>query len=188
MSLLRNHVRIIAGKWRGRQIKFRAIPSLRPTPDRVRETVFNWLMPTISGAHCLELFAGSGAMGFESLSRGAASVVMVDQSRQVIQQLKLTAQLLNAHDIEILNLTLPDKLKKIPQRQFDMVFLDPPFRRDLIGPCCQALQQLGYLADHALIYIEAERELKPLPVPDHWQLLRSKTAGQLRYYLLKITK
>jgi 16S rRNA (guanine966-N2)-methyltransferase len=183
-----NHgtVRIIGGKWRSRKLTFPAIAGLRPTTDRVRETVFNWLAPFIMQARCLDLFAGSGALGFEALSRGAAEAVFVDSSKEVIAYLKEQARILQTTDIETYQLHLPCPVP-FTHKKFDIVFLDPPFHQGLISPICQWLEEQNLLADEALIYLETEAELSPLPVPQNWVLMRSKKAGQAAYHLAKRT-
>lgn len=183
----KNHVRIIGGKWRSRKLEFPAQDQLRPTPDRVRETLFNWLMPVINGAKCLDLFAGSGALGFEALSRGAASVVMADKSPEVIEGLRKNAEKLTAVSaVTILLGHVPDVALLMPDGGFDIVFLDPPFHQNLIQKSCQFLEDKGLLSPHALIYIEAEPSLQPLPIPSHWQILKAKKAGQVGYYLVSV--
>lgn len=181
----KNTIRIIGGNWRSRLIDFPAIDGLRPTPDRVRETLFNWLMSSLQGARCLDLFAGSGALGFEALSRGARSVVMVDQSQQVVLQLIKNAKLLHAEHAQIICGSFPEVVQSIDAQTFDIVFLDPPFHKNLISSCCQWLEESQRLSAAALIYIEAEKELQPLPVPQNWQIIHSKTAGQVGYHLLQ---
>lgn len=179
-------VRIIGGQWRGRKLKFPAVSGLRPTTDRIRETVFNWLMPYLYGSHCLDLFAGSGALAIEALSRGAASATLVDQNPQIVDYLKKQLEILNAVNASIYCDTIPSSLfANPPKNKFDIVFLDPPFHHNLLDPCCQWLEQQNLLASDAIIYIEAEATLSPLPVPKHWELLRNKTSGQVGYYLFK---
>ena len=120
-------VRIIAGKWRGRRLKVPDIKDLRPTPDRVRETVFNWLAPILPGAHCLDLFAGSGVLGFEALSRGAASVTLVDQSPEIVALLQEELKTFGADNATVYRATVPQQLH-FPSQVFDVVFLDPPIK------------------------------------------------------------
>jgi 16S rRNA (guanine966-N2)-methyltransferase len=182
-----SELRIIGGQWRGRKIRFLPCPGLRPTPDRIRETVFNWLAPSIKNAHCLDLFAGSGALGFEALSRGAQSVVMSDQSFQTVATLRENAALFKTKAIEFHCATFPTGLAQIQSAPFDIVFLDPPFHQQLIASCCQWLEQHHWLKPNALVYIEAEAELQPLPVPAHWPVLRSKKAGAVGYHLVRVT-
>lgn len=177
-----SNLRIIGGKWRRRKIGFASF--IRPTTDVTRETLFNWLASDILGACCLDLFAGSGALGFEALSRGAKHVVMVDAAKATVANLKKSAQLLLAEDIDFYWLKMPQKLQLIPVQQFDIVFLDPPFYHNLIQSTCDKLLNLGYLAQDALIYIEAERELNVANiVPQSWEIVRQKISGQVGSYL-----
>jgi 16S rRNA (guanine966-N2)-methyltransferase len=182
----KNEVRIIGGKWRSRKLRFPDLPELRPTPDRVRETLFNWLSPYVVGARCLDLFAGSGALGFEALSRGASSVVMVDQSAVVVQQLQANALLLAAEKEVVLSCSqVPNEQLLLDQNAFDIIFLDPPFHKNYLATCCEWLENANCLAKNALIYIEAESSLRPpLPIPKNWTLLREKKAGEVGYYLV----
>jgi len=182
-----SQVRIIAGKWRSRKITFVPIKGLRPTTDAVRETLFNWLAPYIQDANCLDLFAGSGCLGFEALSRGAKHVVMVDAATQVMAMLKHNAQELNCQAIDFYCAKIPQNINKIPTQSFDIVFLDPPFNSKLIGPVCEKLLNSNYLAKDALVYIEVEKDLNlPAIVPQSWQILRQKITGQIGCYLIKI--
>lgn len=155
---------------------------MRPTPDRVRETLFNWLSPFIREARCLDLFAGSGALGFEALSRGAKSIVMLDKSKVVCQQLRKNSDLLSADNAHVYHAFVPRDLSKI-LKPFDIIFLDPPFHQGLLKPCSTYLEENNFLAEHALIYIEAEDDLIELGIPSQWQLLKKDKAGQVRYYL-----
>lgn len=180
-------VRIIGGQWRGRKLCFPDLPELRPTPNRVRETLFNWLAPHIVGAHCLDLFSGSGALGFEALSRGAASVLMVDQSAVVIKKLRENAALLGAEKTtQFYCGKAPDDKIPVQDRRFDIVFLDPPFHQNYLPRCCEWLERTHCLAPNTLIYIEVESSLPlPLPIPAHWALLHNQKAGQVRYCLVQ---
>ncbi len=178
-----NQVRIIAGCWRGRKLSFAPVAGVRPTPDRVRETLFNWLSPVLRDARCLDLFAGSGALGIEAASRGAASVVLVDNDPQVVCCLREQLQLLGAAQIEVVQSAVEGWLSA-PADPFDVVFLDPPFRRNLLPACMQALQNGGWLAADAYVYIEAESNLE-LALPKNWLLTRSKRAGQVGYHLAR---
>jgi 16S rRNA (guanine966-N2)-methyltransferase len=180
----RNRLRIIGGEWRGRKLAFPDLPDLRPTPDRVRETLFNWLHDILPGARCLDLFAGSGALSLEALSRDAEQVVMVDQHPAVIAQLKEHVQHLGAHGASVV---LAEALAFLrgPSQAFDVVFLDPPFHRELLAPCIECLASRGWLAPTAWLYIEADRRSPLPPLPATWSVLRHKQAGQVGYYLLK---
>lgn len=176
-------VRIIGGQWRGRKLKIPQVPDLRPTPDRVRETLFNWLAPIIHGARCLDAFAGSGALGFEALSRGAAHVVMVDASATAVQLLQEELQLFKADNAEIYRADLPHQLQR-PHQPFDIVFLDPPYQANILLPCCFYLEEQGFLAASATIYLESDELLNPADLPPNWTLLKSKRAGQVAYHLV----
>ena len=176
-----NQVRIIAGTWRGRRLSFAPVPGLRPTPDRVRETLFNWLSPVVHGARCLDLYAGSGALGLEAASRGAAEVVLVDNDPQVVATLGRQLESLGAQQVRVVQAEVLQWLSGSAS-PFDIVFLDPPFRRQLLTPGIQQLESRGWLSDQARIYIEAEKGLAP-ELPDNWELLRSKVAGQVGYHL-----
>lgn len=177
-------VRIIAGKWRGRKLKVPDSHGLRPTPDRVRETVFNWLAPYIAGAACLDLFAGSGALGFEALSRGAASLVMTDQSSDIVKLLQEEAAAFKADNARIYLATMPKQLQK-EEKPFDIVFLDPPYQENLLIPCCHYLEDHGYLADSAFIYLEADRLILDNELPPTWQVIKQQKAGQVFYHLAR---
>ena len=178
-----NQLRIIAGSWRGRKLSFPPVPGLRPTPDRVRETLFNWLDPVIRGQHCLDLFAGSGALGIEAASRGAAEVVLVDDNPRVIENLREQLQILKATQVQVVQADVSSYLSAAP-RAFDIVFLDPPFRESRLPECVHLLEAHGWLAAEAWVYLEAEHGLV-LDLPDNWVLHRSKQAGQVDYHLAR---
>ena len=175
----RNRVRIIGGKWRSRIVTFPAAAQLRPTPDRVRETLFNWLGQRLDGLSCLDLFAGSGALGFEALSRGAGRVVMVERDRQVHAALRESAQLLQAEGAEIVN---GDGLAYLERAAgvFDVVFLDPPFASDLAARALAALPP--HLATDGRVYVETALATQ---APAGWSVLREDRAGAVRYALLQ---
>ena len=180
---LHNQIRIIGGAYRGRKLNFPSIEGLRPTGDRVRETLFNWLQPMLPGAVCLDLFAGSGALGLEAASRGAGRVVMLEKSPKVAAQIAQNISLLEAEGVEI---HCSDACQWLTGEscRFDIVFLDPPFATDLLQESCRLLDQGGWLRPNARIYLEMDKgkELPPLPV--NWSPLRHKKAGQVCYYLL----
>ncbi|WP_210397219.1 16S rRNA (guanine(966)-N(2))-methyltransferase RsmD [Motiliproteus sediminis] len=182
-----NQLRIIGGEWRGRKLSFPTIDGLRPTPDRIRETLFNWLQLDLPGARCLDLFSGSGALGLEALSRGAGETVLVDRSGEVVRQLEVNLALLKAKRVRVEQDAAQRWLERHQQSgtQFDLVFLDPPFRQGMLEPCCALLEQGGLLSDNAMIYIEAEKELRQLPVPANWIQHRQKSAGQVSCYLYR---
>lgn len=180
-------VRIIAGKWRGRRLKVPDVKDLRPTPDRVRETLFNWLTSFLPGAYCLDLFAGSGVLGFEALSRGAAYVTMVDRSIDVVKLLKEEVKLLSAENIEIYRANVPKQLRSVT-RPFDIVFLDPPYQDNILLPCCQFLEEQKYLADFAHIYLEAQHAIEDNVLPANWHIVKSQKAGHVFYHLAQRVK
>jgi 16S rRNA (guanine966-N2)-methyltransferase len=182
--MAQGQIRIIGGQWRGRKLKVPDVPNLRPTPDRVRETLFNWLAPMIHGAVCLDPFAGSGALGFEALSRGAAHLVMVDQSLTVVELLQEEAAMLKAENVEIYRGTAPQQLKK-PAKLFDIVFLDPPFQENLLLPTCFYLEENHFLAVDARIYLESKASLEESELPVNWKIIKSKKAGQVAYHLVE---
>ncbi len=175
-------LRIIAGSWRGRKLNFLDREGLRPTTDRVRETLFNWLQMDVPGSRCLDLFAGSGALGFEAASRGASKVVMVDSDSETVNMLKGNIDLLSATQAQVV---CSDAISFIQNCDFmfDVVFIDPPYRQDIIAQCCELLENKQCLSDHAKIYIECDASKELRGLPDNWQCLKSKTAGQAGYHL-----
>ncbi|GAB6044033.1 16S rRNA (guanine(966)-N(2))-methyltransferase RsmD [Endothiovibrio diazotrophicus] len=177
-----NQLRIIGGRWRGRKLAFPDLPGLRPTGDRVRETLFNWLAPIIEGSRCLDLFAGSGALGLEAASRGAARVVMVDRAVVVVRRLEAHRALLGAEAVEPLAMEAQAFLARPPE-PFQVVFLDPPFGAGLLEPSCRALAAGGWLAPGAMVYLECERALGEPRLPEGWRLHRAKQAGEVAYFL-----
>ena len=178
-------LRIVAGKWRSRLLPIADEPGLRPTSERIRETLFNWLAPTIEGSRCLDLFAGSGALGLEALSRGASQVVFVEKSARAAAMLEESISTLRASGAEILQMDAMDYLRGRP-RAFDVVFLDPPFDADLTGDLCRLLDERGWLASGARLYLEQDQKRALPELPDGWTVLREKTAGQVRYALVKV--
>ena len=182
----RNSVRIIGGGWRGRRVSFPDIPGLRPTPDRVRETLFNWLQERIAGARCLDLFAGSGALGLEALSRGAKELVFVEQA--VAAARALQEQLIRFGGqarAQVAEMGAARYLRSVPQA-FDIVFLDPPFGRDALAEYVPMLDEGQWLKPGALVYLENEKKAGVPPLPAHWQLLKSKSAGEVGYHLARV--
>lgn len=180
----RGQLRIIGGRWRGRKLSFSAQVGLRPTPDRVRETLFNWLQPVITGARCLDLFAGSGALGLEAYSRGAARVVLVEQERRVCREIRTHLERFAAERIELVTGDALVYLQE-PGQPFDIVFLDPPFESELLGWCCERLESGGWLAADAYIYLEAGSWTGVPPLPPHWRQVHKKQAGKVGYYLIR---
>ena len=181
-----NRIRIIAGRWRGRKLDFPSIEGLRPTTDPIRETLFNWLQRYLPQANCLDLYAGSGALGFEAASRGAGHVLMVEKDAQVIKTLQKNKALLQADKIQMMHRVALDFLKaKVEEKEksFDIVFLDPPFQQGELQECVKHLEQSGLLSDDAVIYIECESKLKLDFLPATWVERRQKKAGQVVYCL-----
>lgn len=176
-------LRIIGGRWRGRKITVVDASGLRPTGDRLRETLFNWLAPDIAGARCLDLFAGSGALGLEALSRDAASCLFVDNTPAVCRQLEAVVTELGATGAEVRCASGPELLDRSAHGPFDIVFLDPPFASELLTAALQALAQPGRLAASARIYVEYPAAAQP-PFPLGWKLLRERRAGDVGYALL----
>lgn len=176
-------LRIIAGEWRSRRLSFPDAPGLRPTPDRVRETLFNWLAAHIEGAKVLDAFTGSGALYLEALSRGAAEAVAVDSNPAAIASLRQNLELLRCPRGQIIQSDVQRYLQGEPKQTFDLVFLDPPFHQDLLPTTCALLEERGWLADHAWIYTESETAPSSLNLPGNWRLHREKKAGQVYYAL-----
>jgi 16S rRNA (guanine966-N2)-methyltransferase len=195
-------LRIIGGAWRGRRWRFPVNPAIRPTPDRVRETLFNWLGQRLPDAHCLDLFAGSGALGLEALSRGAQSVVFVERDAASVAALRAllaewslpqvaadpragtgpmaeaSARVVAGDARRWIEAPRPADLPR-----FDVVFLDPPFADDVLARCCAALERHGWLADRARIYVECPARAPPPALPPGWRWLRSGKAGEVGYHL-----
>ncbi|EPF12814.1 Ribosomal RNA small subunit methyltransferase D [Cedecea davisae] len=175
-------IRIIGGQWRGRKLPVPDSPGLRPTTDRVRETLFNWLAPSMVDSHCLDCFAGSGALGLEALSRYAASATLIEMDHAVSQQLQKNLATLKANNGKVLNANTLNVLAQ-PGTPHNVVFVDPPFRKGLLDETLALLEKNGWLADEALIYVESEVENGLPAVPKNWALHREKVAGQVAYRL-----
>jgi 16S rRNA (guanine966-N2)-methyltransferase len=173
-------VRIIGGRWRGRRLPVADVATLRPTPDRVRETVFNWLMPVIEGAICLDLFAGTGALGFEAASRGAARVVMVEQHPLLVAMLRKQAAVLQAGQVSIVAGEAVSWLAGTAD-SFDAVFLDPPYASDLLPRCLALLLSRAILRPGALVYVEHSIARE---APAGWRMVKRSRAGRVIYGLL----
>lgn len=182
-----NQVRIIGGRWRGRKLEFPSIDGLRPTPDRVRETLFNWLQTEIHGAACLDLFAGSGILGIEAMSRGAAHVTLVEKDSQAIISIQAMVNKLEADDIAVHREDVLHFLQRplAGQKSWNIVFLDPPYASNLVVPCLQQLCVPGWLAPNALIYFETQKRHAPITLPPELCLLKEKKAGQVAYFLAR---
>ena len=175
-------IRIIGGQFRGKKLQFPATNDLRPTPDRVRETLFNWLMHDIRDARCLDAFAGSGALGFEAFSRGAAQIVLLEQNLSVYTHLLKTAASFNSPKLRVINIDACKFLQQAKQ-QFDIIFLDPPFAKNHLPLCLEILANSEVLATGGLVYIEAPQKL--VVDQTHWQELKLKHAGQIVYGLYR---
>ena len=181
---MQNKLRIIGGEWRSRQIQVVDAPGLRPTPARVRETVFNWLQRDIIGSRCLDCYAGSGALGFEAASRGASAVVQIENNPVACSALKANALALGATQIKLIQIDVFRYLAGAAE-QFDVVFIDPPFAMGLAVQSCSWLEDKGWLNPHAKIYLETESTLQLAGIPDNWRLLKRKTAGEVAYHLFE---
>src|SRR5262245_27746419 len=182
-AALPNRLRIIGGRWRGRRIEFPPLDAIRPSPDRVRETLFNWLQSHVAGARCLDLFAGSGALGIEALSRGAAHVTFVDREPQVGRHLTQTLRTLGADAADIV---VVDALRFLhgPPQPYDIVFLDPPFASGVLSQICAELAR-GWLAPTSHVYVENPATTALPALPPGWSVHRTKRAGQVGYHLLQ---
>lgn len=178
-------IRIIGGQWRSRLLDVTSVPGLRPTPDRVRETVFNWLAPYVVGARCLDLFSGTGALCLEALSRGASQVIMVERSPDAAAQLRDNVARLGAHGADVV---IADAIDYLAGRAtpFDIIFVDPPFAvaETMIRACSERLSH-GWTKPGSLVYIEAPRELA-LSVPEAWRPFKGGKAGQVSYSLFQV--
>lgn len=180
-------LRIIGGEWRSRVLRFPAVDGLRPTPNRVRETLFNWLRDEIHGKTCLDLFAGSGALGFEALSRGAARVILIERNAAACRALAENARLLRAENADIQHGSAWDWLRQTRQApaSIDLVLLDPPFAGGLLPRACEVIEQSGLLARPALVYLEADAEIAERQLPETWRIRKNGTAGDVRYFLVR---
>lgn len=184
-----NLLRIVGGRWRSRRIRFGDGEGLRPTPDRVRETLFNWLQFEIGGAVCLDAFAGSGALGLEALSRGAARVVMIEQSRAQHALLQAAAQELGASEAQIVHGDALALLASVPAwapaHGFDGVFLDPPFHKGLLPQVCALLHERALLRPEAFVYIESEQDWEALGLPPEFERSKETRAGLVNAWLAR---
>lgn len=178
-------LRIIGGDWRSRKLPVADVPGLRPTPDRVRETLFNWLQNDIAGARCLDVFAGSGALGFEAASRGAREVVMLEMDRLAAKVLADNIRLLQASNIRLQQTDAMQWLNNKGEG-FDIVFIDPPYSSELQAQTCRLLEQQHWLNDNAFIYLELSSQQALPELPQNWQILKGKKAGEVGYYLIQL--
>jgi 16S rRNA (guanine966-N2)-methyltransferase len=181
----KQQVRIIGGQWRGRKLNFTPAEGLRPTGDRVRETLFNWLAASVHGARCADLFAGSGALGLEALSRGAEQCDFVDNSNSTLSQIRNHLKALDTLGKSRCHLASAQKFLQEATGSYDIVFIDPPFSQQLVEPVCEVMAQRQLLVNDALIYIEmGAAELAP-KVPSNWELHREKVSGEVAYRLFR---
>lgn len=179
---MKQTIRIIGGRYRGKKLTFPDSEGLRPTPDRVRETLFNWLMNDIQQTRCLDAFAGSGALGFEAFSRGAAEVCFIEHNKTAYHHLQATITHFNANHLTAIQTDACEFIRQT-QRTFDIVFLDPPFNSNVIASCLSALSQSNVLQTGGLVYIESAHEITADQY--QWNTLKQKKAGQVFYGLLK---
>lgn len=177
-------LRIVAGNWRSRLLEIAAVPGLRPTSARIRETLFNWLTPRINGAHCLDLCAGTGALGLEALSRGAAQCVFVEKSTLAVATLRTNIAQLAATGASIHTIDARSYLQQPGAGPFDIVFLDPPYAANLLPELCRLLDAAAMLTDDARVYIEEDRATAACELPPQWQVLKTANAGNVRYSLV----
>jgi len=178
-----SQVRIIGGSMRGRKISFVEGEGLRPTLDRVRETVFNWLAADIAGATCLDLYAGSGALGIEAVSRGSSATTLVDSSIKVCQSLTENLKALDISNAEVCNLSAEQFLLN-NTKQFDIVFLDPPFGKGLLKEILEKLKP--HLTKNAVVYVEQENEKSTYVFSEEWELIKSKKTSSFLYELIRL--
>jgi 16S rRNA (guanine966-N2)-methyltransferase len=183
MKAAPGRIRIIGGQLRNSRLNVPDLPGLRPTPERVRETLFNWLLPYIPGVWALDLCAGTGALGIEALSRGAAAVQFVEPERTAVEALRGNLARLRAAGGEVAMMDASRFLRGVP-RSYDLAFLDPPFALQLWSPLAQQLEQGGWLSDNALIYVESPRDAVP-GLPANWSTHREGQAGEVRYALYR---
>jgi 16S rRNA (guanine966-N2)-methyltransferase len=177
-------LRIIGGAWRGRRLRFPAAQDIRPTPDRVRETLFNWLAARVPGSSCLDLFAGSGALGLEALSRGAARLTFIECDPSAASAIAARLDEWGAHGARVENVDARRFLDRTPAEPFDIVFLDPPFASALLAQAAGRLEQGGWLAKDALIYVECPADGAPQDaLPRSWTPVKAKRAGEVGYHL-----
>jgi 16S rRNA (guanine966-N2)-methyltransferase len=179
-------LRIVAGKWRSRLLPVANVEGLRPTSERIRETLFNWLTPTIVGSRCLDLFAGSGALGLEALSRGAASVLFVERSKTATIALEDCLVALSDDHGTVCQADALTFLRGVAPAEYDLVFLDPPFASDMVAEMCRLLAKGGWLKSGAHIYFEQDKKQSLPALPDGWHLLKEKMTGNVRYSLIRV--
>jgi len=177
-------LRIIGGEWRGRKVRFPPLAGIRPTPNRVRETAFNWLQGVVPGSRCLDLYAGSGALGLEALSRGAREVTFVDVEPAVVRHIVDTLRELGCDRGRAVRADAR-RFLEAPGTPYDIIFLDPPFDEPVLGAACQGIEAAGWLKVGGYVYLESPATAGEPPLPAGWTLLRSKRAGEVGYHLAR---
>ena len=182
----RGKVRITSGEWRNRNLEVPDIDGLRPTSERVRETLFNWLMPSIHKSICLDLFAGSGSLGFEALSRGAKHCTFVEKSKLAFRQIKTTRTSLNAMNSEAHNCDAIDFLSSVHNHNFNLVFLDPPFSDDYLISSIESIHEYQLVSRGGYIYIEFNKNNDLFDLPDNWSVIRKKIYGNVCFILIEV--
>ena len=182
----RGKVRITSGEWKNRNLEVPDIDRLRPTSERVRETLFNWLMPSIHKSVCLDLFAGSGSLGFEALSRGARHCTFVEKSKLAFRQIKTTRTILNAMNSEIHNCDAIDFLSSVHNHNFNLVFLDPPFSDDYLISSIESIHEYQLVSRGGYIYIEFNKNNDLFDLPDNWSVIRKKIYGNVCFILIEV--
>lgn len=176
-------IRLISGKWRGKKLPVIDKEGLRPTTDRNKETLFNWLMHDIRDANCLDCFSGSGSLAFEALSRFAQHATLLERDAQAASQLQANLHTLQVTNANVITTDCLQFLAQEAQQTFNIVFIDPPFMQNLVQPCCELLEKKGHLSENALIYIETEANLTNCSLPKNWQLIKEKSTGQVSFQL-----
>ena len=182
----RGKVRITSGEWKNRNLEVPDIDGLRPTSERVRETLFNWLMPSIHKSVCLDLFAGSGSLGFEALSRGAKHCTFVEKSKLAFSQIKTTRTSLNAVNSEVHNCDAIDFLSSVHNHNFNLVFLDPPFSDDYLISSIESIHEYQLVSSGGYIYIEINKNNDLSDLPDNWSVIRKKIYGNVCFILIEV--
>jgi|TARA_Y100000287_G_scaffold37677_1_gene28564 16S rRNA (guanine966-N2)-methyltransferase len=182
----RGKVRITSGEWKNRNLEVPDIDGLRPTSERVRETLFNWLMPSIHKSVCLDLFAGSGSLGFEALSRGAKHCTFVEKSKLAFSQIKTTRTSLNAVNSEVHNCDAIDFLSSVHNHNFNLVFLDPPFSDDYLISSIESIHEYQLVSRGGYIYIEFNKNNDLFDLPDNWSVIRKKIYGNVCFILIEV--
>ena len=182
----RGKVRITSGEWKNRNLEVPDIDGLRPTSERVRETLFNWLMPSIHKSVCLDLFAGSGSLGFEALSRGAKHCTFVEKSKLAFSQIKTTRTSLNAVNSEVHNCDAIDFLSSVHNHNFNLVFLDPPFSDDYLISSIESIHEYQLVSSGGYIYIEFNKNNDLSDLPDNWSVIRKKIYGNVCFMLIEV--